>query len=173
MQILQQKHWSHSHGSHLSVHGCLMFLLLLPEIMQCKMAFLKHEIVPCFTSLHMFFISLLIWTIEDCVAYIYAFASLPSLPALSASCQYCSFESHASQCTTNLTSGIFTPKPKAAVQIMSLMVDSSFTKFRIIVFWSLLQRPAWNVPISLFSKCSPCESKQRLVIHLICLCAIP
>ena len=140
MQILQQKHWSHSHGSHLSVHGCLMLLSLLPGIMQFKIAFLKHEIVP------------LIWTIEDFVAYTYAFASLPSLPALPPSCQYCSVESHASQCTTNWTSGIFTPKPKATVQIMSLMVDSSFTKFWIIVFWSLLQRPAWNVPISLFSK---------------------
>ena len=86
-----------------------------------------------FTPLHMFFISSLIWTIEDFVAYIYAFASLPSLPALPASCQYCSVESHASQCTTNLTSGMFTPKPKATVQIMSLMVDSFLTKFWIIV----------------------------------------
>ena len=33
--------------------------------------------------------------IEDFVAYIYAFASLPSLPALPASCHYCSAESHA------------------------------------------------------------------------------
>jgi hypothetical protein len=153
MQILQQKHWSHSHGSHLSVHGCLMLLSLLPGSMQFKIAFLKHEIVPFFTPLYMFFISSLIWMIEDVVAYIYDFALLPSLPALLTSCQYCSAESHAPQWTTNLTSGIFTPKPKATVQIMNMMVDSSLTKFWIILFWSLLQRPAWNVPISLFSKC--------------------
>ena len=133
MQILQQKHWSHSHGSHLSVHGCLMLLSLLPGIMQFKIAFLQHDIVPFFTPLHMFFISSLIWTIADVVAYIYAFALLPSLPALPTSCQYCSGESHAPKWTTNLTSGIFTPKPKATVQIMSLMVDSFLTKFWIIV----------------------------------------
>ena len=57
-----------------------------------------------FTPLHMFFISSLIWMIDDFVAHIYAFPSLQSLPALPASCQYCSAESHAPQWTTNLIS---------------------------------------------------------------------
>ena len=70
--------------------------LLLTGSMQFKIA--------CLTPLYMFFISSLIWMIEDFVAYIYAFALLPSLPALPTSCQYCSAESHAPQWTTNLIS---------------------------------------------------------------------
>lgn len=136
MQILQQIRWAHSHGSHLIVHGCLILFLLLPGIMQFWSIFTElhvfHNIIDMndwrLCGIHIWFCLI---TISTCPTNL--------LP-----------ESHTLQWTKSLTSGI---SPSTPDNSTNNVFDDRIILYKvlIIVFWSLQQRPAWHVPLSLFS----------------------